>query len=104
MSSGGKKTTTSTTVNNSGPPEWAIPYYQANMDAVANFVNQPYQPYTGQRVAGANTMNPYASNQYADEQVKQLTGDIAHQYETSVAPNLMAQFNAGGAYGGSAHL
>lgn len=70
MSSGGGKTTTSTTVNSSGPPEWAIPYYQADLASVGNFINQPYQPYTGQRVAAAGTMNPYASNAYADQQVQ----------------------------------
>ena len=68
MATGGGKTQTTTT--QSGPPEWAVPYYQANMDAVGNFVNQPYQPYEGQRVAGADTMNPYASNKYADQQVQ----------------------------------
>jgi hypothetical protein len=49
-------------------------------------------------------MNPYASNAYADQQVKQLTGDITQAYQNGVEPSLMAQFNAGGAYGGSAHL
>jgi hypothetical protein len=67
-------------------------------------LNQPYQAYTGQRVAGAGQMNPYASNAYADQQVKQLTGDITQAYQTGVQPSLMAQFNQGGAFGGSAHL
>ena len=53
-----------------GPPEWAVPYYQGTLGSIANFINQPYQPYTGQRVAAAGTMNPYASNAYADQQVQ----------------------------------
>lgn len=68
MSSGGGKTTTTT--QQSGPPEWAVPYYQGTLGSIANFINQPYQPYTGQRVAAAGTMNPYASNAYADQQVQ----------------------------------
>lgn len=91
MSSGGGKTTTTT--QQSGPPEWAIPYYEGNMQALGNFVNQPF---TAQ-------MNPYASNAYADQQVKQLEGDITQQYQNGVMPSLMAQFNSAGAYGGSAH-
>jgi len=67
-------------------------------------LNQPYTAYTGQRVAGAGQMNPYASNAYADQLVKQTTGDITQAYQQGVQPSLMAQFNAGGAYGGSAHL
>lgn len=89
MSSGGDKTTTET--KQSGPPEWAIPYYQANLGNISNFVNQPY------------TMNPYASNAYSDDMVKQLEGDITKQYKEGTAPSLMAQFNSSGAYGGSAH-
>ncbi len=54
-------------------------------------------------MAGQNQMNPYASNAYADTQVKQLEGDITQNYQNGVAPSLMAQFNAGGAFGGSAH-
>lgn len=49
-------------------------------------------------------MNPYASNAYADQLVKQTEGDISQAYQNGVQPSLMAQFNAGGAYGGSAHL
>jgi hypothetical protein len=67
-------------------------------------LNQPYTAYTGQRVAGAGQMNPFASNAYADQLVRQTTGDITNAYQQGVQPSLMAQFNAGGAYGGSAHL
>lgn len=102
MSSGGKKTTT--TVTNDAPPEWAIPYFESNLQRADNYANQPYQPYTGQRVVGADTMNPYASNAYADQQVQQLTGDITQAYQNGVQPALMSQFQQGGAFGGTAHL
>lgn len=48
-------------------------------------------------------MNPYATNAYTDQMVKQSGQDITNQYQNAVAPNLMAQFNSAGAYGGSAH-
>jgi hypothetical protein len=67
-------------------------------------LNQPYTAYTGQRVAGAGQMNPYSSNPYTDQLVKQTTGDITTAYQNGVQPSLMAQFNNGGAYGGTAHL
>lgn len=66
--------------------------------------NKPFTPYTGQMVAGAGQINPYAQNPYADQLVGQVTGDITSNYQNAIAPNLMAQFNQGGAYGGSAHL
>ena len=57
-----------------------MPYFESNLTNASNYANTPYQAYTGQRVAGANQMNPYASNAYADQQVQQLTGDITQQY------------------------
>jgi len=36
--------------------------------------------------------------------IQQVTGDITNQYMNATQPSLMAQFNQGGAYGGSAHL
>jgi hypothetical protein len=48
-------------------------------------------------------MNPFASNEFSDAMVQQNAQDITQNYQNAVAPNLMAQFNAGGAYGGSAH-
>lgn len=66
-------------------------------------LNEKYTPYTGQRVAGAGQMNPYASSRFANQQVQQLTGDISQQYRDGVAPDMMAQFQSGGAFGGTAH-
>ena len=103
MSSGGKKQSTTTTVTNDAPPEWAIPYFQSNLTRADQYANTPYQAYTGQRVAGAGEMNPYASNAYADQQVQQLTGDISQQYQNAIQPGLMSQFQKGGAFGGTAH-
>lgn len=48
-------------------------------------------------------MNPYASNEHTDSMVGQLTQDISGRYQNAIAPGLMGQFNAGGAFGGSAH-
>lgn len=49
-------------------------------------------------------MNPFASNPYTDQLVKQTEGDMATAYMNGTQPSLMAQFNSGGAFGGSAHL
>jgi hypothetical protein len=49
MSSGGGKTTTTTQA--SGPPQWAIPYFQSAISQASNVANQPYTPYGGARVA-----------------------------------------------------
>lgn len=99
MSSGGGKTTTTT----NDPPAWATDYFKSGLEQANTLANTPYTPYTGERVAGQNQMNPYASNAYADQQVQQLTGDITDQYRNGVAPSLMGQFQAGGAFGGTAH-
>lgn len=50
MSSGGGKS--QTTVNQSGPPEWAKPYFSAFLDRANQASVQPYQPYQGPRIAG----------------------------------------------------
>lgn len=86
MSSGGGKTTTTT----NDPPKWAIDYFKGNLDQASQYANEPYQPYTGQRVVGVDTMNPYTSNRYANQQVQQLTGDITNAYKNGVQPGLMA--------------
>jgi hypothetical protein len=87
MSSGGGKTTTVS----QDPPAWATDYFKQNLSAAGQGLSTPYQ------------WNPYTTNQYSDQQVKQLEGDITDQYRNGVAPSLMAQFNEGGAFGGSAH-
>lgn len=48
--------------------------------------------------------NPYAGNNpYINQLVQDAQGDVTRAYSNSVAPSLMAQFNAAGAYGGTAH-
>lgn len=48
--------------------------------------------------------NPYAGqNPYINQLVQDAQGDVTRAYSNTVAPNLMAQFNASGAYGGTAH-
>ena len=81
-----------------------MPYFQQHLKTAGNVENQTYTPYTGQRVAGVGQLNPYANNAYTDQLVRQTEGDIANAYFNGTQPSLMAQFNAGGAYGGSAHL
>ena len=102
MSSGGKPTTT--TVQNSGPPAWATQYFQQNLNRAGQLASEPYKPYTGERVAGVGQGNPYATNQYSDQMIQQLQGDITQNYQNAVAPSQMAQFQQGGAFGGSAHM
>lgn len=81
-----------------------MPYFQQNLRNAQDIAKQPYQAYTGQRVAGVGASNPYSSNQYTDQMIQQVTGDISDRYANATQPSLMAQFNQGGAYGGSAHL
>lgn len=104
MSSGGKKTQTTTSVSNNDPPSWSVPYFQSALSNASNLSKEAYTPYTGQRTAGAGMMNPYSSNQYTDQMVQQLGQDITTNYQNGIQPGLMGQFNAGGAFGGSAHL
>lgn len=48
--------------------------------------------------------NPYAGeNPYLGQMIEDSQNEVARSYNNTVAPNLMAQFNAGGAYGGTAH-
>jgi hypothetical protein len=54
-------------------------------------------------VAGAGQINPYAQNPYTEQLVGQVTGDITRNFANVTQPGLMAQFQQGGAFGGSAH-
>lgn len=57
---GGSSAPTKTTVNQSNLPEYARPYYEHLLQNTEREVNQPYVPYTGQRVAAATPfMNAY---------------------------------------------
>lgn len=49
--------------------------------------------------------NPYAgSNPYLDQQISSAQQDVVNSYNKSTVPSLFAQFNQGGAYGGTAHM
>lgn len=48
-------------------------------------------------------MNPFTSNEFSDAMVQQNGQDISQNYMNAVQPGLMAQFNSGGAFGGSAY-
>lgn len=50
MSTGGGKE--QTTVNQSGPPAWAQPYFQAFLNRANTSTVQGYSPYQGPRIAG----------------------------------------------------
>lgn len=129
MSSGGGKTQTTTQTND--PPAWAVPYFQQGLEKASGVANQNYQAYGGQRVAGftqdqqmaqdatrnramygsqalqgannyVNSTLAGGPNPYTDEMVNQVTGDISRNFRDATAPNMMAQFNSAGAYGGSA--
>src|SRR5690606_29236820 len=60
MSSGGSRETTTTT--NSGPPAWAIPYFQKGIGLASDVATKPYDPYTGQLVAGQNADQTAGAN------------------------------------------
>lgn len=48
--------------------------------------------------------NQYAGeNPYLDQMIGKAQGDVVDNYTSATLPGLMGQFNAGGAYGGSAH-
>lgn len=56
----GSSAPTNSTVNQTNLPEYARPYYEHMLNAAEQEVNQPYVPYSGQRVAAATPfMNQY---------------------------------------------
>lgn len=57
-----------------------------------------------QGASAFSAQNPYArmNNPYLDQQVNKAQGDLTNQYQNAVAPQTMAQFRSGGAFGGSA--
>jgi hypothetical protein len=54
------------------------------------------------RTISGEYLNP-ESNPYLSANVNRALSDVTRQYQSSVAPNAMAQFQRGGAFGGSAH-
>lgn len=70
--------------------------FAANTINGNNGYTAPVNPWEGSK-------NPYAGqNQYLDQMVNDAQGDVTKQYQNSTLPNLLGQFNAGGAYGGTA--
>lgn len=61
FSPGLETATQSTTV-----PSWMVPYAQSYLQTSQNVANQPYQPYTGQTVAGLNPFQTQAYNAMAN--------------------------------------
>lgn len=78
------------TVTNSGPPEWAVPYYQSFFNKAGAVSDLPYQPYTGQRQADLNPLQSAGLNATANRalqgsqevgQARQQLGDtLTGQY------------------------
>src|SRR5574343_838787 len=68
----------------------------AGTDYIQNLLGGGGQ-FTAQRNQFAGE-NPYLGQMIANAQ-----GDVVKQYQNATLPGLMSQFNAGGAYGGSAH-
>lgn len=65
------------------------------MDAGSNYL---------QGTLDGSKANPYAGqNPYLDQMVQSAQRDVTDAYTQSTLPGLMAQFNAGGAFGGTAH-
>jgi hypothetical protein len=60
---------------------------------------QGANPYLGQTVGH----NPYGGkNQYLDQMIRDASDDVTATYTDSTLPSYLSQFNASGAYGGSA--
>ncbi len=64
--------------------------------------------YVQNMLSGGNQFNAQRNqfageNPYLDQMIANAHGDVVKQYQNATLPGLMSQFNAGGAYGGSAH-
>lgn len=64
--------------------------------------------YITRQLSGGNQFdaqaNPYSgANPHLDRMIGDAQGDVMQQYNNSAVPSMMAQFNAGGAFGGTAH-
>lgn len=63
MSSGGDKKENVTNIQQSGPPDWSVPYFQSAIQRAGQLASQPYRPYSGGRVAGLTGDQRQAMNQ-----------------------------------------
>lgn len=58
-----------------------------------------------QAIAGGSMKNPYSgqNNPYLEQMIQNSAKGVTQNYMDSIQPNLMNQFSASGAFGGSAH-
>lgn len=110
-----------------------MPYFQNALGMANNVANQPYQGYGGPRVADfsddqykafdmvrgqaeagnpvmgqgldyiSNVLGQDQSNPYLQQMIDDSSQDVTTHYNRAIAPNLMSQFQQGGAFGGTAH-
>jgi hypothetical protein len=87
----------------------ANPLMQAANNYTTGAINGANEFHTqGNQYLGGTTPvngNPYAgqNNPYLNQLVQDSQADVTRSFTNATVPNMMAQFNAGGAYGGSAH-
>jgi hypothetical protein len=72
-------------------------------------LNDAASGYVSNQLRGQNAYqggkNPYAGkNPYLQQQISAAQNDTVDSYNKSVVPGMMAQFNSGGAFGGTAHM
>lgn len=75
-------------------------------DAMGNMLSGNYDPtrrnpYEGQ-TATVGTNKYAGANPYLGQMIDQASGDITRNFNNSAVPGMMAQFQSGGAFGGSA--
>jgi hypothetical protein len=90
MSGGGGGTNT---VTQSGPPEWAIPYYKSYFDKASAVSDLPYQPYTGQRIADLNQYQTGGLNATANRAIQgaQEVGQARNQLGSTLSGDYLGQ-------------
>ncbi len=95
--SGGSDSTTS------GPPDWAVPYFQNFLNKGAAVSELPYQPYTGQRNADMNAYQVGGLNAQANRALQgspvnaaagqNLTDTLSGKYLSDGNPYLTSQID-----------
>lgn len=75
--------------------------YVQNQLNGSNGFTASWNPYQGSTVDVGS--NPYAgANPHLDQMIGNASRDVTENFSNVTQPNMLAQFNAGGAYGGSA--
>lgn len=89
MGGGGSGASTNTVQNtNAYIPQWLSDYGQAAVQSAAQLSSQPYQPYTGQTVAG---FDPYQQQAYGAVGAMQPGAQAAVQQGTGQFSNMLGQ-------------